>query len=70
MTLKQVIARSCINLLTEMFSIFLSQRSHRPTVHTMPTSFHAKSQKFSEHLGQCGMYKNQSLNTSMDKSIV
>ncbi|XP_027043067.1 UPF0691 protein C9orf116 homolog isoform X1 [Pocillopora damicornis] len=44
--------------------------SHRPTVHTMPTSFHAKSQKFSEHLGTCGMYRDQSLNTSMDKSIV
>ncbi|KAL9959959.1 hypothetical protein ACROYT_G033338 [Oculina patagonica] len=44
--------------------------SHRPTVHTMPTSFHAKSQTFTEHLGTCGMYRNQSLNTAMDKSIV
>ncbi|XP_068714266.1 piercer of microtubule wall 1 protein-like isoform X1 [Montipora capricornis] len=43
---------------------------HRPTVHTMPTSFHAKCQKFTEHLGKCGMYRNQSLNTAMDKSIV
>ncbi|XP_031573702.1 UPF0691 protein C9orf116 homolog isoform X2 [Actinia tenebrosa] len=41
-----------------------------PTVHTMPTSFHAKCQKFSAHLGQCGMYRNYSLNTSLDKSIV
>ncbi|KAM7429191.1 hypothetical protein ABFA07_019923 [Porites harrisoni] len=44
--------------------------SHRPTVHTMPTSFHAKVQKFSEHLGTCGMYRNQGLNTALDKSIV
>ncbi|XP_020615601.1 UPF0691 protein C9orf116-like isoform X2 [Orbicella faveolata] len=43
---------------------------HRPTVHTMPTSFHAKSQTFTEKLGKCGMFKNQSLNTAMDKSIV
>ena len=50
---------------------FLSScRSHRPTVHTMPTSFHAKVQKFSEHLGTCGMYRNQGLNTALDKSIV
>ena len=45
-------------------------RRHRPTVHTMPTSFHAKCQKFTDHLGKCGMYRNQSLNTAMDKSIV
>ncbi|XP_064607141.1 piercer of microtubule wall 2 protein-like isoform X1 [Liolophura sinensis] len=41
-----------------------------PTVHTMPTSFHAKSQKFSKHLGTCGMYRNHSLNTGMDQSRV
>ncbi|XP_072026391.1 piercer of microtubule wall 1 protein-like [Amphiura filiformis] len=41
-----------------------------PTVHTMPTSFHCKSQKFSEHLGTCGMYRNQGLNTSLDQSKV
>lgn len=41
-----------------------------PSVHTMPTSFHCKSQKFSAHLGTCGMYKNYSLNTATDKSKV
>jgi len=39
-----------------------------PNVHTMPTSFHCKSQKFSQHLGDCGMYKNHSLNTAIDKT--
>jgi len=42
----------------------------KPTVHTMPTTFHAKSQKFSECLGKCGMYRNHSLNCDMDKNIV
>jgi len=42
----------------------------KPTVHTMPTCFHAKSQQFSEDLGKCGMYRNHSLNCDMDKSIV
>ncbi|XP_064632610.1 piercer of microtubule wall 1 protein-like isoform X2 [Lineus longissimus] len=41
-----------------------------PTVHTMPTSFHCKSQKFSEHLGKCGPFRNHSMNTALDKSIV
>ena len=36
----------------------------------MPQQFHAKSQKFSQHLGQCGMYRNNSLNTAVDKSPV
>lgn len=37
-----------------------------PTVHNMPNSFHAKSQKFSEGLGKCGMFRNHSLNTAKD----
>ncbi|XP_076448465.1 piercer of microtubule wall 1 protein-like [Babylonia areolata] len=41
-----------------------------PSVHTMPTQFYARSQKFSGHLGSCGMYRNYSLNTEMDKSKV
>lgn len=41
-----------------------------PSVHTMPTSFHCRSQKFSEHLGTCGMYRNHSLNTALDNSKV
>lgn len=44
--------------------------SRIPTVHTMPITFNARSQKFSEHLGKCGMYRNQSLNTAMDQSRV
>eukprot|EP00745_Piridium_sociabile_P015336 TRINITY_DN2271_c0_g1_i1.p2 TRINITY_DN2271_c0_g1~~TRINITY_DN2271_c0_g1_i1.p2 ORF type:complete len:105 (+),score=23.37 TRINITY_DN2271_c0_g1_i1:82-396(+) len=41
-----------------------------PSVHTMPTQFYAKSQKFTEHLGSCGMFRNHSLNTEKDKSKV
>ncbi|XP_014670171.1 PREDICTED: UPF0691 protein C9orf116 homolog [Priapulus caudatus] len=44
--------------------------SRPPSVHTMPTTFNAKSQKFTEHLGKCGMYRNHSLNTAMDQSKV
>ncbi|XP_055958093.1 piercer of microtubule wall 2 protein-like isoform X2 [Patella vulgata] len=44
--------------------------SRAPSVHTMPTTFHAKSQQFSETLGKCGMYRNHSLNTGMDQSNV
>ncbi|XP_067684184.1 piercer of microtubule wall 1 protein-like [Haliotis asinina] len=44
--------------------------SRAPTVHTMPTCFHAKSQQFSEKLGVCGMYRNHSLNTGLDQSRV
>ncbi|KAI8782111.1 UPF0691 protein [Biomphalaria glabrata] len=44
--------------------------SKMPSVHTMPLCFHAKSQKFSDELGKCGMPRNFSLNTSMDKSII
>jgi len=42
----------------------------QPTVHVMPQTFHAKSQTFSEHLGKCGMFRNYSLNTSVDKNPV
>eukprot|EP00794_Sanderia_malayensis_P005976 gene5976-6672_t len=42
--------------------------SRAPNVHTMPNKFCAKSQTFSDHLGMCGMYRNHSLNTSVDKS--
>lgn len=44
--------------------------SKPPSVHTMPTQFHARTQKFSQHLGACGMYRNHSLNTDVDKSNV
>jgi len=44
--------------------------SKSPTVHTMPTTFRARSQKFSVHLGTCGMYRNKGLNTAFDQSKV
>lgn len=37
---------------------------------SVPSTFHAKSQKFSQHLGVCGMYRNHSLNTALHKSKV
>ena len=37
---------------------------------SVPSTFYAKSQKFSQHLGVCGMYRNNSLNTAMDRSKV
>ena len=44
--------------------------SREPSVHTMPVTFHAKSNTFSGHLGVCGMYRNHSLNCTEDKAIV
>ncbi|BFZ10926.1 hypothetical protein BsWGS_13965 [Bradybaena similaris] len=44
--------------------------SQAPSVHTVPLCFHAKSQKFSQELGRCGMPRNYSLNTSVDKSFI
>ncbi|XP_078734104.1 piercer of microtubule wall 1 protein [Lampetra fluviatilis] len=41
-----------------------------PTVHEMPTVFRGRSQDFSTHLGQCGMYRNRGLNTAVDRSVV
>lgn len=40
------------------------------SVHTMPTEFYGRSQKFSEKLGKVGMYRNHSLNTATDRSRV
>ncbi|XP_041346736.1 UPF0691 protein C9orf116 homolog [Gigantopelta aegis] len=42
--------------------------SKAPSVHTMPTCFHAKSQQFTQNLGVCGMYRNHSLNTAPDRA--
>ncbi|ELU01415.1 hypothetical protein CAPTEDRAFT_225628 [Capitella teleta] len=44
--------------------------SRGPSVHTVPTSFHPKTQSFSNHLGVCGMPRNHSLNCALDKSLV
>ncbi|KAI3379732.1 hypothetical protein SNEBB_004385 [Seison nebaliae] len=43
---------------------------NKPNVHTMPNIYHSKSSKFTEHLGICGMPRNQGLNTALDKSRV
>ncbi len=34
----------------------------------MPTTFHGRDGKFSQHLGNAGMYRNNSLATTVDKS--
>merc|ERR1712232_1534478 len=39
-----------------------------PSVHTMPTAFHGRSQGFSNHLAAAGMPVNRSLNTYTDRS--
>jgi len=39
-----------------------------PSVHTMPTQFHGRSQGFSNHLANSGMPCNRSLNTHTDRS--
>jgi len=39
-----------------------------PSVHTMPTAFHGRSQGFSNHLAAAGMPMNRSLNTHTDRS--
>uniref|UniRef100_A0A8C4XMY5 Chromosome 9 open reading frame 116 n=1 Tax=Falco tinnunculus TaxID=100819 RepID=A0A8C4XMY5_FALTI len=44
--------------------------SKAPTVHEVPTSFHVTSHTFSKTLAQCGMYRNNGLNTSLEKSHV
>ncbi|NXL58977.1 CI116 protein, partial [Chordeiles acutipennis] len=44
--------------------------SKAPTVHEVPTSFHVTSHTFSKTLAQCGMYRDNGLNTSLEKSYV
>ncbi|XP_030317354.1 UPF0691 protein C9orf116 homolog [Calypte anna] len=44
--------------------------SKAPTVHEVPTSFHGMSHPFSSNLGRFGMYRDNGLNTSMEKSRV
>ncbi|CAI8012363.1 UPF0691 protein C9orf116 homolog [Geodia barretti] len=42
----------------------------KPSVQSVPTSFHGRVQKFSEHLSHSGMYRNHSLNTARDHTRV
>jgi len=43
---------------------------YAPTIHTVPTIFYPRNNYFSSSLGRTGMYKNYSLNTELDKSLV
>ncbi|XP_056428345.1 piercer of microtubule wall 2 protein isoform X2 [Hyla sarda] len=42
----------------------------RPSYEMAPCYHYPVSQQFSEHLGTCGMYRNHSFNTVVDKSRV
>ncbi|NXW86181.1 CI116 protein, partial [Alopecoenas beccarii] len=44
--------------------------SKAPTVHEVPTSFHGTSHAFSKTLSQFGMYRDNGLNTALEKSHV
>ncbi|XP_011403925.1 PREDICTED: UPF0691 protein C9orf116 homolog [Amphimedon queenslandica] len=41
-----------------------------PSAETCPSTFHGKSQKFSEHLARAGNYRNNSFNTSCERNGV
>lgn len=41
-----------------------------PTCYSVPAVFYPKTQRFSDHLGKCGMPRNRSLNCGSDKSKV
>uniref|UniRef100_A0A8C3W613 Piercer of microtubule wall 1 n=1 Tax=Catagonus wagneri TaxID=51154 RepID=A0A8C3W613_9CETA len=44
--------------------------SRAPTVHEMPKVFYPNSHKFSRQLAAGGMFQNNTLNVSMEKSVV
>ncbi|XP_055587673.1 piercer of microtubule wall 1 protein [Uranotaenia lowii] len=39
-----------------------------PCPHTVPHKYFPKSCKFTDHLYQCGMFRNYSLNTAVDRA--
>ncbi|CAF1278240.1 unnamed protein product [Adineta ricciae] len=41
--------------------------AEKPNIHTMPTVYRTQSSAFTEHLGKCGIYRYQGLNTTVDK---
>ncbi|NXO03554.1 CI116 protein, partial [Rhinopomastus cyanomelas] len=41
-----------------------------PTVHDVPTSYHTVPHSLSNTLERCGMYRDNGLNTALDKSYV
>ncbi|KAM5145474.1 piercer of microtubule wall 1 protein [Mantella aurantiaca] len=47
-----------------------SYGSRPPTVHEMPTRFKGVSNKFSDAATKCGMYRDNGLNTHIEKSYV
>ncbi|XP_061399284.1 piercer of microtubule wall 1 protein-like [Musca vetustissima] len=42
---------------------------YAPNPYTIPSRYYPLSQKFSNELHRCGMYRNFSLNTHMDRSF-
>jgi hypothetical protein len=47
-----------------------SYGQNAPSVHTMPTQFHGRNQRFSQHMAQAGMSRSTGLSTAMDTSRV
>ncbi|KYQ56243.1 hypothetical protein ALC60_04857 [Trachymyrmex zeteki] len=43
---------------------------YAPTIHTVPTFYYPQNHSFSAELGRAGMYRNCSLNTELDKSLL
>ncbi|KAJ7986148.1 hypothetical protein DPEC_G00347780 [Dallia pectoralis] len=41
-----------------------------PTFESSPCTYHPLSQKFTEDLGNCGMFRDNSFNTGLDRSRV